>query len=87
MGRAGLELFERVCQILGYAHSRGVVHCSLTPSNIAVGPFGGVQLLGWGIARVLEAKASGSAPVTRTLDQLGGEDVATSRPASFGSTN
>ncbi|HUU01893.1 MAG TPA: protein kinase [Myxococcota bacterium] len=48
-----LEVFFRVCDAISFAHSRGVVHRDVKPSNIMVGEFGQVYLMDWGIARVL----------------------------------
>jgi serine/threonine-protein kinase len=48
-----LKVFEQVCQTLGYAHARGVIHRDLKPSNIMVGAFGEVQVMDWGLAKVL----------------------------------
>jgi formylglycine-generating enzyme required for sulfatase activity/tRNA A-37 threonylcarbamoyl transferase component Bud32 len=48
-----IDMFERVCEAVGYAHARGVIHRDLKPQNVMIGPFGEVIVLDWGVARVL----------------------------------
>ncbi len=48
-----LAVFERVAETLAYANARGVIHRDLKPSNIMVGAFGEVQVMDWGLAKVL----------------------------------
>jgi len=68
-----LQIFMKVCDALAFAHSRGVIHRDLKPANIMVGRFGEVQLMDWGLAKVL-------GQVDRATDgltlELGGGQIA-----------
>ncbi len=52
-----LRLFQKICEPVAFAHSRGVLHRDLKPENIMAGPFGEVLVMDWGIAKLLSGFA------------------------------
>jgi len=48
-----LEIFGQVCNAIAFAHSRGVMHLDIKPSNVMIGDFGEVYVMDWGLARRL----------------------------------
>ncbi|MGB8168446.1 MAG: FHA domain-containing serine/threonine-protein kinase [Chthoniobacteraceae bacterium] len=55
-----LNIWQKVCDAVAFAHSRGVVHNALTPEIIEVGRFGEVFVTQWSLALV-QAEAFGDA--------------------------
>lgn len=60
-----LRIFQKLCDAVALAHSRGVLHRDLKPENVMIGPFGEVLVMDWGVAKLLRPldaeSASGAA--------------------------
>lgn len=53
-----LRVFVRVCEIVEFAHSKGVIHRDIKPANVMIGGFGEIYLLDWGLALALGGEAA-----------------------------
>ncbi|NJL29640.1 MAG: serine/threonine protein kinase, partial [Thermoanaerobaculia bacterium] len=88
--KARLRLFLDVADAIAHAHSNLVVHADLKPSNVMVSKEGRVELLDFGISKLLEGDTRDGAPSPLTLEvgraftpsfaapeQIAGENVTT----------
>jgi serine/threonine protein kinase len=73
---ARLRTFQRICDTVAFAHTRGVLHRDLKPENIMTGPFGEVLVLDWGVAKILRAN-----PPMSASDEFPGDQAREGRGA------
>ncbi len=90
-----LEVFQKVCEAVAYAHSEGVIHLDLKPENIQCDRFGEVLVCDWGLGQSLvgpQAESDDAFPRSRvesetllgqvqgTLGYMAPEQVVEGRP-------
>ncbi|MCK6528879.1 protein kinase [Myxococcota bacterium] len=68
-----MEIFVQTCSALAHAHRMGVVHRDIKPANLLVGRDDGIQVLDFGIARLVhdEEALAAASRLTRTAAVLG----------------
>ena len=51
-----LLIFHRVCNAVGFAHTKGICHLDLKPANVNVSDFGETFVIDWGLAHKVNEK-------------------------------
>lgn len=59
-----LTIFQKVCDAVAFAHSKGVIHRDLKPENIMLGDFGSVLVMDWGLAKIVGKNGDSTAAVS-----------------------
>ncbi len=71
-----LQLLQQIAQAMSYAHAKKVIHRDLKPDNVMLGKHGDVQIMDWGLAKVLDQVGSAADSVIRT-ERTEGDAAAT----------
>ncbi|MBQ9770564.1 MAG: serine/threonine protein kinase [Lentisphaeria bacterium] len=50
-----LDIFQKICKAVEFAHSKNICHLDLKPENIQVGEYGEVLILDWGLAHEFDS--------------------------------
>ncbi len=79
-----LELAAQIADALAHAHSRGIVHRRLKPTNVLVTVDGRVKVKGFGLPRLVEADSGASLPYLSPEQIVSGNIDARSDIFSFG---
>jgi serine/threonine-protein kinase len=82
-----LTIALQVAQALAYAHAHGVIHRDLKPANIMVGAFGEVQVMDWGLAKVLQQEQEAFATVRMSGQRPEQTTIRTVRSGSASGTD
>lgn len=81
-----LKIFEKVCDTIAYAHSQGVVHMDIKPSNVMVGQFGEVHVMDWGLSCRWGDQQISCLPVDEESNLAFDYDTAVARGGSINGT-
>ena len=63
-----ITIFQKICDAVAFAHSKGVVHRDLKPDNVMIGAFGEVLVMDWGLAKNMTGAVKGGEGIHTEMD-------------------
>jgi serine/threonine protein kinase/WD40 repeat protein len=78
-----LTIFQKVCDAVAFAHSRGIIHRDLKPQNIMVGEFGEALVMDWGLSKILSEPPGAERAPNRTTDNASPADSASTEATAL----
>ena len=75
-----VDIVRQICEGVGYAHRRGLVHCDLKPQNVLITPERKAKVADFGIARAYTAMVAERADVVWGTPQYYAPEQATGTP-------
>ena len=65
-----IDIYQKLCEAVAYAHSKGILHMDLKPGNVLVSDYGEVLLCDWGLAKILDAACDDPYLQVFSFDQI-----------------
>ncbi len=78
-----LTIYQKACDAVAFAHSKGVIHRDLKPANIMIGDYGEVLVMDWGLARVQSCSGPAN-PRELAVDTVARDQPESARQAAQG---